>query len=427
MNKSLFILSILHCGIVFSQETHRPEHEIGREWYPKYVTFLPEDKLDSALVYANTDLVPVIYKVNKYDLRNTTQLDSITQLVNRILHDVRVEPAYIWIGGSASPEGPIRWNKQLGHYRSTALANYLRVHTEISEDMLRVENLEEDWYSVTRILQRIDFPNKEQILDIIAQESDRAKRKTRIKNIDGGKTWHRLIREVFPPFRNARMVIVCHAKDIQKETIPLAPVVPELTIPEINIEVQPLQIPMPSRKEKRFFAVKTNALFLAALTANVGFETELWRRWSLDVPIWYSPYDIKPTRKLRLLAVQPEIRHWLKKAGKGHFFGLHTHIVGFNVAVNDHGRYQDPNHALWGMGLSYGYVTHLDKAGRWGLEFNIGGGFAEYDYDTYHNRPNGARFRSGSNFYWGVTRAGISFSYKWYKTRKNGRDRHVQD
>lgn len=170
--------------------------------------------------------------------------------------------------------------------------------------------------------------------------------------------------------------------------------------------------------ELRFWSVKTNALFLAVLVANLGFEVELWRKWSLDVPVWYSPYNITSTWKLRLLAVQPEIRYWREKAGKGHFFGLHTHVAGFNVAINKHERYQDPNHALWGMGLSYGYATHLDKHKRWGLEFNLGVGFAEYQYDVYRNWTNGPKFRSGSDWYWGITKAGISLSYKWYKERK---------
>ncbi len=186
----------------------------------------------------------------------------------------------------------------------------------------------------------------------------------------------------------------------------------------ISIEDTLVAQPFP---QTRFFAVKTNLLFAAALCANLGFEAELWPKWSLDIPVWYSPYDITSTRKLRLLAAQPEIRWWPEKAGEGHFFGLHMHVVGFNVAINDHGRYQDPNHALWGMGLSYGYAMKLGKTKRWGLEFNVGAGFAEYDYDAYRNQENGQKFRSGSATYFGITRAGISLSYNWYKERKNRR------
>ncbi len=184
-----------------------------------------------------------------------------------------------------------------------------------------------------------------------------------------------------------------------------------------------LQIPpaASSAPQTRFYAVKTNLLFAAALCANLGFEVELWPRWSLDIPVWYSPYEISSSYKLRLLATQPEVRWWPKKAGEGHFIGLHAHVAGFDVALDDRERYQDPDHALWGMGLSYGYAMNLGKTKRWGLEFNIGVGFADYEYDVYLNQKNGPKIRSGSATYFGITRAGVSVSYRWNRARKNSK------
>ena len=355
MKKLLFILSILYSYCIAAQSLPTITRSDIYERYPQYITFLPADKLDSVLIYANTDLVPVIYKVNKYGLESNEQLDSITQIVNNVIQDKDIDLAYVWIGGSASPEGPIWWNKKLGHFRSKALADYLLSNTDITKDLLRVENLEEDWHSVHRILQQTDFQNKAQILDIIETEPDNEKRKSKIRAIDGGKTWRKLIREVFPPFRNARMVIVCHAEKTEekllKGTISLLSTMESPLMTVRNIEFPTLPTP-----KSRFFALKTNTLFLTLLTANLGFEVELWEKWSLDVPIIYSPYDITPTRKLRILATQPELRWWTKNAGEGHFFGLHAHVAGFNIAINDNGRYQDPNHALWGLGIGYGYA-----------------------------------------------------------------------
>lgn len=116
--------------------------------------------------------------------------------------------------------------------------------------------------------------------------------------------------------------------------------------------------------------------------------------------------------------MQPEIRWWPEEALRGHFIGLHTHVAGFNIALDDYARYQDPNHALWGLGLSYGYALPLGRAQRWGLEFTLGAGFAKYRYDAYRNRENGQKFASGSDCYWGITRAGITLSYKWDLSRK---------
>lgn len=388
------------------------------EWYPRYVTFLPSDKLDSVLAYAHTDLVPVIYEVNKAVLREDEQLSEIVDLINKLRKDERVKMSYIWIGGSASPEGPIEGNKRLGAWRARVFADYIKRKTNLTDADIRKENLWEDWLTLSRLLREQEFPNKERVLEIISNENDWAVRKRKIKAIDQGKTWRLLLQDIFPVLRNSCMVIVCSAEDIKLPT-PVSPTPTHLPPDTVTITPTPVvEMPLEAPVENRFWAIKTNGLFLGALLANAGFEVELWRQWSLDVPVWYSPYDYTPTRKIRLLASQPELRYWLKKAGRGNFFGIHTHIVGFNVAINDNGRYQDPNHALWGMGLSYGYATHLDKAGRWSLEFNIGAGFAEYDYDVYRNWNNGPKFHSGNDFYWGITRAGISIAYKFYKPRK---------
>lgn len=404
-------------GVAYGRAAADSIPSVAYEWYPQYVTFLPESRFDSVMVYADTDIVPVVYKVNKWDATPGAMADTLCQVIESVLHDSRVRMAYVWVGGSASPEGPLRWNSLLGERRAQVLADYLVGHTSLKPEQLRVENLREDWNSVVRSLQGIEFPHRDEIISIIETEPDTLRRKAKIRAIDGGRAWSKLVREVFPPFRNARMVIVCHAEVSE----PIVSAAEPVRLPETQTLYRPIAIPrieLPA-PEYRFFAVKTNALFLAALCANLGFEVELWPKWSLDVPVWYSPYDIvRPTRKIRLLATQPEVRYWLKKAGEGHFFGLHTHIVGFNIALDDNGRYQDPNHALWGMGLSYGFAMHLDKAKHWGLEFNLGAGFAEYDYDVYYNRLNGQKFRSGSAVYFGITRAGISLSYKWHKQRK---------
>lgn len=398
-------------------QTSKESHNGG---YSRYVTFLPPLQIDSVLQYARTDVVPVIYKVNKYTLYPSAQTDSIVSLIERIHFDDRVKLAYIWIGGSASPEGPVRWNKQLGEYRSKALADYLLANTSLSEKRLRVENLAEDWESVVSILQGSDFPHRDEILAIITNERDWDKRKQQIRAIDGGHTWAQLVRTVFPSFRNSRMVIVC----VDQPAPMLAPVSRVTPRP---IEMPPFQIPvLPSPPAERVILLKSNLLAVAvAGIANLGIEVELFPKWSLDIPVYYSPYDLfKETRKIRVLATQPELRYWFRNVSSGHFVGLHTHVAGFNISINNHGRYQDPNHALWGMGMSYGYALPFGKDERWGVEFNVGFGFANYQYDRYENigiNSGQKIYSSGDKWYWGVTRAAVNLSYKWSIKKKQGR------
>lgn len=411
---SIFVLCAFVVLLAGARNTDVPQE--AYEWYPKYVTFLPEAQIDSVLPYADTDIVPVVFKVNEIEFETNPQLKELTDVITKVLGDERVKLAYVWIGGSASPDGPLKPNIRLGDRRGKALASYITTHTSLPTDKLHVENLGEDWTSITRKIENSDISCKQEVLEVIKSEPDFDKREAKLKAMKGCNAWAELRDNIFPAYRNARMVIVCHAEEIK--------------VPEPEPEPEPLPEPEPEPKpepepvveipvlETRFFAAKTNLLFGAATIANVGFEMELGRKWSIDIPFYYSPYNISPTRKLRVMATQPELRRWLTKAGEGHFFGLHGTIAGFNVAINDHGRYQDPDRPMWGFGLGYGYALNFGVDKKWGLEFNVGFGFVNYEYDVYYNRENGQKFRSGEDWWWGPTRAGITLTYKWWVPRK---------
>ena len=65
---------------------------------------------------------------------------------------------------------------------------------------------------------------------------------------------------------------------------------------------------------------------------------------------------------------------------------------------------------LFGAGVSYGYAFSLGPS--WGMELNIGGGYAQTRYRLYSNVPNGAWLDTRTLRYWGLTRLGVSFIYK---------------
>lgn len=165
--------------------------------------------MDSTFNINSAELIPVVYRVNKYTLIENEALDSVVAVLRRVQSDSCTSLRRVWVGGSASPEGPLWWNRKLGDYRSAALANYLIDKGVVADSLITVFNLEEDWYNTEAYLRSHPFPNSERVLEIIASETDRVRRKQFIRQIDGGATWHRLIAEVFPPLRNARLIIEC--------------------------------------------------------------------------------------------------------------------------------------------------------------------------------------------------------------------------
>ena len=108
---------------------------------------------------------------------------------------------------------------------------------------MRVENLWEDWYSFEVALKNgAKIPNKEKVLDILGKEKDNERRKSQIIALDKGYTWHRIIRDIFPPFRNARMAIVCHERS---ERIP------------VNVERLSFDYSLPVREPVSSFPMNT--------------------------------------------------------------------------------------------------------------------------------------------------------------------------
>jgi len=388
--------------------------------YPYGVVFMPAEKVDSVLEYADTELVPIIFKCNKTDIRfPNTALDSVVDVVNRILDDPYVTLSHVWIGGSASPEGPEAHNLWLGKTRAGRLNDYLKSHTALPDSLVRIENLGEDWHTPLRLIERSNFANKERVLKIWDEQHDNIKRKRQIMAIDGGKTWRYLINEVFGPARNARMVIVCVAED---SVVTYRRYHPTLHIPTPSPTLtttsrSPLSIATEYRGQ--FIAIKTNLAALGLLVANIGGEFSFGRGFSLDLPFYYSPYDITSKFRVRILGTQPELRYWLRRdwPGEGHFFGINGTVAGFNVSFPITNRFQDPERALWGVGLSYGYAMNFGRERHWGLEFNIGAGYMNYHLDTFENVSNGKLIRTEKKHFWGITRFGVSLTYKFWRRK----------
>ena len=139
-------------------------------------------------------------------------------------------------------------------------------------------------------------------------------------------------------------------------------------------------------------AVKTNLLYDATTTMNLGLEIGLGKKWSLDLSGNYNPWKFDDETRLRHWGVQPELRYWLCEKFNGHFLGLHGHYAKYNVGgmsfLSDNmERHRYQGH-LWGGGISYGYQWLIGK--RWNLEATVGLGYARLWDRKYEERNSPA-------------------------------------
>ena len=369
---------------------------------------------------------------------NADRVRHIVDYLRTISADTTIDVLEISFCGAASPEGSYQLNRRLARGRLEALERLVRSQIEIPDSIITRDDSYISWDMLRQQVAASDLTDRDEVLRIIDSEHTLIdypggrhidSRIPKLQKLSGGKTWQILLKKYFGRMRNAYAVFVTYKHQLP-EPEPITEPEPEpIVVPEpepepvVVPEPEPVVVPEPEPTlvipvlETRFIAAKTNLLVGAATVANLGFEIELGRKWSLDVPVYYSPYNITPTRKCRILATQPEVRFWPAKAGSGHFIGLHGTVGFFNIAINDHGRYQDPDSPAWGCGLGYGYALNFGANKNWGLEFNIGLGVVKYKYDVYYNRENGQKFDFGEGWWWGPTRAGITLTYKWWWPR----------
>jgi len=166
------------------------------------------------------------------------------------------------------------------------------------------------------------------------------------------------------------------------------------------------------KRNSPLLAAKTNLLYWATSTPNIGMEIALGKKWSLDATFGINPWSFKDNGSLKHWVVSPELRYWFCKPFERHFLGLHAMYGNYNVgnisfiSALENNIYEG---SLYGGGLTYGY--HFPLKGRWGMELNIGLGFLRLQHDKYKCKDCNEKLGRFKENYLGPTKAGVSLIY----------------
>ena len=167
--------------------------------------------------------------------------------------------------------------------------------------------------------------------------------------------------------------------------------------------------------------IKTNLLYDATASANIGVEVEVAPRWSLDISGNLNAWNVKTNKYMRHWFVQPEARYWFCNPFQGHFIGIEAHGGQFNLGHWGHGfkflgtdlrKLADNRYQGWfvGAGITYGYTWILHK--HWNLEAEIGIGYSYSRFDRYPCATCGTKIESDkSHNYVGPTKAALNLIY----------------
>lgn len=176
-------------------------------------------------------------------------------------------------------------------------------------------------------------------------------------------------------------------------------------------------------------AVKTNALYWATATPNLGFEFALGERWTFEVEGGYNPWTLNgdTNMKMKHWLVSPEFRYWFCNSFQGHFIGVNGNYTQFNIGSvplpvpkafrtlsgSDASLLDLRNSRIegWavGAGLTYGYAFPIAR--RWNMELTAGIGWWYSVYDQFESRTCGLFQQTVQKHAVGPSSLGVSFIY----------------
>ncbi len=173
--------------------------------------------------------------------------------------------------------------------------------------------------------------------------------------------------------------------------------------------------------------VKTNALYWATGTVNLGAEVEVAPKTTVEltatcnIPGLLYFGDKSRNRKIWHWTVQPEVRFWTTEAFSRGFVGIHAGGGAFDgggirlpfgilPSFADH-RYEG---WLMGAGVSYGWQWWLSP--RLNVEATVGFGYFYMEYNRFSTPASKIiDTRNRVRHYIGPTRAGLSLYYLFGK------------
>ena len=169
------------------------------------------------------------------------------------------------------------------------------------------------------------------------------------------------------------------------------------------------------------FGLKTNLLYDATASLNLGVEVGIAPKWTLDISGNYNPWEMPNGMLWKHAMVQPEFRFWFCDRFSRHFLGFHgiggIYNIGnipnnLKIGKADFSSRTDFRYEGWavGAGIAYGYAFILNK--HWNLELEIGAGYIYTENDKFECIECGKKLAEDVPFhYFGPTKAAINIVY----------------
>ena len=182
----------------------------------------------------------------------------------------------------------------------------------------------------------------------------------------------------------------------------------------------------PSDCQAQQVALKTNLLYDASTTPNIGLEMGVGKKHSMQVFYGLNPFkfghndvatpDVDERKFLKHWIINPEYRYWFCHRFNGSFVGVHAFggeysASNIKMPLGWWKELRDHHFEGWyiGGGISYGYQWVISQ--HLNFEAAIGLGAAYINYEKFKCANCKSKEGSGDKTYVGPTKAALSLVY----------------
>lgn len=384
------------------------------------------------------------YPINRTDIREDymDNAENLQTIKNYIRYSPRIDSMVIY--SYASPEGPYSFNKYLAEKRGISAKKYILqqipAERNFDESLIILKPDAENWIGLKeKVLSQYMRNDRDDVLRILDSDEEDERKKTLLKQLDGGRSWQYILKHIMPQLRYATWISVWE-RIPDDRLLSLKPM--PLLIPENNwklMKVRPYTIQEPETDTRTIFALKSNLLY----------DLVSWLNFSVEVPVYQDKYSILYYHQfpwwrwgegnnefcMRFLSIGLEGRWWFKPMPReatpkrikrdklmGHFLGVYAESGKWDFERKRDICYQGEH---WSAGLSYGYSMPIGK--RLNLELSVSAGYASIvhrgfepaeDYSELYHLPE----KDGTWHYIGPTKAQVTLVIPFtVKYKKGGR------
>lgn len=146
------------------------------------------------------------YAVNKSAIdrnfkNNANVLEEVYRIISEVKNDPNIVLDKIVVTGYASPDGAAAHNMSLSEQRANSFTDYLTSRQHLPANLVTTNWKGEDWQGLRTVIEKSDYPYRNDVLQIIDNTDDINKRKAALKNLQGGTVYRSLLETYFPALR----------------------------------------------------------------------------------------------------------------------------------------------------------------------------------------------------------------------------------